>query len=50
VGLAGAPRVVADPTWATADPQPTKATANIVSKRFINVSLIAVERPLSISG
>jgi hypothetical protein len=48
VGLAGAPRVVADPTCATADPPPIKITADIVSKRFINVSLIAVE-PLSIS-
>jgi hypothetical protein len=43
VGLADARRVVADPTCATADPQPTKTTADIVSKRFINVSLIAVE-------
>jgi hypothetical protein len=43
VGLAGAPRAVADPTCATADPPPTKTTADIVSKRFINVSLIAVE-------
>jgi hypothetical protein len=50
MGLAGARRVFTDPTCATAVPQPIKTTANIArNKRCIKVSLIAAERPLSIS-
>ena len=51
MGVADPRRVFAEPTWATAVPQPIKTTANIVrNKRCIKASLIAVERPLSISG
>jgi hypothetical protein len=51
VRVAGPRRVFGEPTWATAVPQPIKTMANIVrNKRCIKASLIAAERPLSISG
>jgi hypothetical protein len=51
VRVGGPRRVLAEPTWATAVPQPIRTTANIVrSERCIKTSLNAAERPLSISG